>query len=106
VRVVAQEDGALHHRAFPILRETVIGLPEFIVEQHGVCRGCMLGKYDKVVFPSNKHMSKEILDLVIKDEEREALKVELGSLVISIAVQQPSSGEGGTVVPCTYVRRP
>jgi hypothetical protein len=37
--------GHLHHKAFPILREIVIGLPEFRVEKHGVWRGCMLGKH-------------------------------------------------------------
>jgi hypothetical protein len=61
--------GHLHHRALSILREIVIGLPEFNVEQHGVCKGCMLGKHAKVAFPSSKHRSKEILDLVTKDKE-------------------------------------
>ena len=32
----------------------------------------------KVVFPNNKFRYKEILDRVIEDEEKEALKVELG----------------------------
>jgi hypothetical protein len=48
----------------PILREIVTGLPEFSIEKHGVCRGCMFGKHAKVAFPSNKHRSKGILDLV------------------------------------------
>jgi hypothetical protein len=39
--------GHLHHRALPILREIVTGLPEFSVEQQGVCKGCALGKYAK-----------------------------------------------------------
>jgi hypothetical protein len=39
--------GHLHHRALPILREIVTGLPEFSIEQHGVCRGCTLGKHAK-----------------------------------------------------------
>jgi hypothetical protein len=86
--------GHLHHRVLPILREIVTGLPEFSIEQHGVCRGCTLGKHAKVAFPSSKHRSKEILDLVIEDEEQEAPKVELGSPVISRAVQQPSGEEG------------
>jgi hypothetical protein len=47
--------GHLHHKALRILREIVIGLPEFKVEQRGVSRGCMLGKHAKVAFPSNKH---------------------------------------------------
>jgi hypothetical protein len=54
--------GHLHHKALPILWEIVIGLPEFKVEQHGVWRG-----------------SKEILDQVTEDEEKEALKAELRS---------------------------
>ena len=56
--------GHLHYRAFPILRERVIGLPEFSNEQQGVCRGCALGEHAKAVFPSNKHRVKEILDLI------------------------------------------
>ena len=54
----------LHHKALPILREIVTGLLEFNIEQHGVCRGCTLGKHVKAAFPSNEHMSKGILDLV------------------------------------------
>jgi hypothetical protein len=61
--------GHLHHKALPILREIVIGLPKFRVEQHGVWRGCMLGKHAKLAFPNNKHRSKEILDRVTEDEE-------------------------------------
>ena len=56
--------GHLHYRSFPFFREIVTGLPDFIVEQHGVCRGCTLSKYVKVAFPSSEHRSKEFLDLV------------------------------------------
>ena len=56
--------GHLHYKALPILWEIVTGLPEFNIEQHGVCKGCMLGKYTKASFPSSEHRSKEILDLV------------------------------------------
>ena len=59
--------GHPHHRALFILREIVIGLPEFNVEQLGVCRGCMLGKHANATFPSNEHRPKEILDLVHLD---------------------------------------
>jgi transposase InsO family protein len=38
-----------------------------IIEKHGVCRGCTLGKHAKVSFPSNEHRSKVILDLVHSD---------------------------------------
>jgi hypothetical protein len=51
--------GQLHHRALPILKEIVTGLLEFNIEQHGVCRGCMLGKYVDAAFPINEHRSKE-----------------------------------------------
>jgi hypothetical protein len=66
----------------------------------------MLSKHAKVAFPSSKHTSKEILDLVIENEEQEALNIELGSLVISIAVQHPSGREGETITPCTSIKRP
>jgi hypothetical protein len=66
--------GHLHHKAFPILREIVTGLPEFNIEKNGVCRGCMLGNHVKVYFPSSEHRSKEILDLVTEDKELEASK--------------------------------
>jgi hypothetical protein len=62
---VAQDDGApASHGMLPILREIVTGLPEFSIDQHGVCRGCTLGKHAKVAFQSRKHRSKGILDLV------------------------------------------
>jgi hypothetical protein len=54
--------GHLHHRALPILREIVTGIPEFNIEQHGVCRGCMLGKHANAAFPSIE--CKGILGLV------------------------------------------
>jgi hypothetical protein len=59
--------GHLHHRVLHIMREIVTSLPEFIIEQQGVCKRCMLGKHAKVAFPSNKHRSKEILELVHSD---------------------------------------
>jgi hypothetical protein len=46
--------GHLHHKALPIPREIVIGLPKFNTEQHGVCKGCTLGKHAKVSFPSSE----------------------------------------------------
>jgi hypothetical protein len=47
--------GHLHHRTLPTLREIVIGLPEFSIEQHDVCRGCMLGKHAKVAWMGHLH---------------------------------------------------
>jgi hypothetical protein len=59
--------GHLHNRALSIMREIVTSLPEFNIEQQGVCRGFALGNNVKVAFPSNKSRSKEILDLVHLD---------------------------------------
>jgi transposase InsO family protein len=42
----------------------VTGLPWFSNEQHGVRGGSMLGKHAKATYPSSKHSSKGILDLV------------------------------------------
>ena len=44
----------MHHKALPIPREIVIGLPKFNIEQHGVFIGCTLGKNDKDSFPSSE----------------------------------------------------
>jgi hypothetical protein len=55
MRVVAQEDGASTSQGIVILGEIVTGLPEFNIEQYGVCKGCALGKHAKVSFPSNEH---------------------------------------------------
>ena len=56
--------GNLHHRVLPILREIVTGTPELNIEQHGVCKGCMLGKHAKDTFLSSEHKSMRILDIV------------------------------------------
>jgi hypothetical protein len=55
--------GHLHYRDFLILRGIVIGLPEFMIDQKGVCKGCALGKNSKDTFPSSEIRSKGILDL-------------------------------------------
>jgi hypothetical protein len=59
--------GHLHHNALPILREIVTSLPDFNIEEQGVCKGCTLGKHAKVAFSSSKHRSKGVLDLVHSD---------------------------------------
>jgi hypothetical protein len=56
--------GHLHHRALPLLRQMVIGLPDFSLDHQGVCRGCALGKNVKASFPSSEIRSKGILDLI------------------------------------------
>jgi len=45
----------------------MVGLPEFISDQHGVCKGCVMGKYTKIAFPSSDSRSKGILDLIHSD---------------------------------------
>jgi hypothetical protein len=45
----------------------VTGVPQFILEHQDVCRGCALGKFKKVVFPSSDTRSAKILDLVHTD---------------------------------------
>jgi hypothetical protein len=37
----------LDYMALSILRKIVIGLPDFSIEQQGVCKGCALGKNAK-----------------------------------------------------------
>jgi hypothetical protein len=96
--------GHLHHRVLPIPREIVTSLLEFRIEQHSVCKGCTFGKHAKASFPS-EHRSMEILDLVTKDEEQEASKVEPRSPMISRGYQ-PSGEERETIAPSTSIRRP
>lgn len=59
--------GHLHYRAMSILKDIVQGLLNFKVEKKGVCKGCALDKHVKIVFPSNEHASREILDLTHSD---------------------------------------
>ena len=40
------------------------GLLDFSTVQSGVCRGCVLGKYTKTVFPSSDRKSKGVLDMI------------------------------------------
>jgi hypothetical protein len=42
--------GHLYHRVLPALRETVIGLLEFSVEQQGVCKGFLLVRVPRLLF--------------------------------------------------------
>jgi hypothetical protein len=59
--------GHLHYKALSILREIVISLLDFSVEQQGMYRGCALGKNTKAIFPSNESRSKGILDIIHSD---------------------------------------
>ena len=56
----------LHHPALRILREIVIGVPEFNIEHNEVCKGCGLGKYVKTTFPNSDSRSAGALDLIIQ----------------------------------------
>jgi hypothetical protein len=62
-----QRMGHLHHGALRILREITIGIPDFSVEHHDVCRGCAMGKYTKASFPSSDSRAAGILDLIHSD---------------------------------------
>jgi transposase InsO family protein len=59
--------GYLHHKALPLLRRMVTGLPDFSLDHQGVCRGCALGKNVKATFPSSETRSKGIFDLIHSD---------------------------------------
>jgi hypothetical protein len=59
--------GHLHHKSLPLLRLMVTGLPDFILDHQGVCRGCDIGKNVKAPFPSSETRSKGILDLIHSD---------------------------------------
>ena len=65
----------LHHGAMNVLREVVTSLPDFRVEQQGVCKGCVLGKYAKATFSSSDSKSKGILDLIHSDASGPMLAV-------------------------------
>jgi transposase InsO family protein len=57
----------LHYGALPKLQNSVTGMPDFLNDHDGVCRGCVLGKNVKGSFPSSGRRSKGILDLVHSD---------------------------------------
>jgi hypothetical protein len=54
----------LHHGDLGGLREVVIGVPQIIIENQDVCRGCVLGKFSKASFPHSDPRSAGILYLV------------------------------------------
>jgi transposase InsO family protein len=54
----------LHHRDLGGLREVVIRVPQIIIENQDVCRGCALGKLSKASFSSSDTRSAGILNLV------------------------------------------
>jgi hypothetical protein len=56
-----------HHGALRVLREMVMGVPNFSSEHHELCKGCTLGKYTKTAFPSSDSRAAWILDLIHSD---------------------------------------
>jgi hypothetical protein len=57
----------LHHAALRVLRELVMGVPDFKSEHHELCKGCTLGKYIETAFPSSDSGEAEILDIIHSD---------------------------------------
>jgi hypothetical protein len=57
----------LYHGALRVLRDMVIGVPNFSSEHHDLCKGCALGKYTKTAFPSSDNRSTRILDFIHSD---------------------------------------
>ena len=55
------------HQILMMLRDMTTGLPDFSTEQSGVCRGCALGKYNKIAFSSSDNISKGVLELIHLD---------------------------------------
>jgi hypothetical protein len=49
----------INYRALPVLSKVVTGLPEIQVD-HGVCKGCALGKNVKESFTSTDSKSKDM----------------------------------------------
>jgi transposase InsO family protein len=54
----------IHYRALPALGKMVTCLPEILIQNKGVCKGCSLGKNVKGSFLRSDNRSKEILDLI------------------------------------------
>ena len=54
----------LHYKALPNVRQMVTGMPEFQVEQEGVCPRCAEGKLKRGPFPSSQSKTSDILQLV------------------------------------------
>lgn len=68
----------LHHVALLILREIVIGVPEFSIEHDEVCRGCAMGNYVKAPFLSRDNRAIGILDLIHTDVSGRFSYISLG----------------------------
>jgi hypothetical protein len=59
--------GHFNYGSLPLLKDMVVGFPNFKVEKRGVCKGCALGKHSKATFRSSEHKSRGILDFIHSD---------------------------------------
>jgi hypothetical protein len=57
----------LGHGTLKILGNIVAHMPSFTTKHHGVCKGCVLGKYASEPFPKSDSRSKGILNLIHND---------------------------------------
>ena len=57
----------LHYKALPDVKNMVTGMPEFRLEQEGVCPRCAEGKLKRGPFPSSQSKTSDILQLVHSD---------------------------------------
>lgn len=59
--------GHLHGGALRMLKEMVTGIPKLGTEHDDVCRGCVLGKYAKAIFPRSDKKVDGVLGLIHLD---------------------------------------
>jgi len=57
----------LHYKALLDVGQMVTGMPEFKVENEGVCSGCAKGKLTRGPFPSSNSKTTNILQLIHSD---------------------------------------
>lgn len=58
--------GHLHYGALRMLRVIVTDVLELGTEHDDVCKGCVLGKYAKAVFPRGNNKSNGVLQLTFR----------------------------------------
>jgi len=59
--------GHLHHRALKLLRKIVTRVPESSMKHDDVCRGCVLRKFAKAIFPRSDRRANGVLQLIHSD---------------------------------------
>ena len=67
MRDLAPLDGHMYHGALRTLREITIGVPNFSTNHFDTCKGCAMGKFAKLSFPSSDNRVNGILDLIHSD---------------------------------------